>query len=77
MSAEQPKSTASGNAQVLGPQDGEIFGKAGILHDRFMISGKDSGGLYRWRVLLAFCSRGARQLLTEAPLPLLKAANSS
>ena len=44
MSAKQPKSTASGSARVLGPQDGEIFGKAGILHDRFMISGKDSGG---------------------------------
>ena len=33
-----------GSARILGPQDGETLGKPGILHDRFMVSSKDSGG---------------------------------
>jgi len=48
MSAEQTNRTPhhrdSASARVLGPQDGETLGKAGILHDRFMVTGKESGG---------------------------------
>lgn len=48
MSAEQTNNTSqarnSGRARVLGPQDGETLGQPGTLHDRFMISGEDSGG---------------------------------
>jgi len=48
MSVEQTDSASnkwnSGSARVLGPQDGETVGQPNILHDRFMISGKDSGG---------------------------------
>jgi hypothetical protein len=32
------------SARVLGPRDGETLGTPGIMHDRFMISGRDSGG---------------------------------
>jgi mannose-6-phosphate isomerase-like protein (cupin superfamily) len=31
-------------ARVLGPQDGETVGQPGVLHDRFMITGRESGG---------------------------------
>jgi mannose-6-phosphate isomerase-like protein (cupin superfamily) len=48
MSTQKSKSTSNGGpntrARVLGPQDGEIMGTPGIIHDRFMIGGKDSGG---------------------------------
>jgi mannose-6-phosphate isomerase-like protein (cupin superfamily) len=30
--------------RVLGPEDGDILGAAGTVRDRFMISGKESGG---------------------------------
>jgi mannose-6-phosphate isomerase-like protein (cupin superfamily) len=33
-----------GNSIVLRPNEGEILGQPGILHDRFMVSGKSSGG---------------------------------
>jgi mannose-6-phosphate isomerase-like protein (cupin superfamily) len=31
-------------ARVIGPHDGEIVGKPGILHDRFMVGAAESGG---------------------------------
>jgi mannose-6-phosphate isomerase-like protein (cupin superfamily) len=34
------------NARVLGPHDGQILGQPGILHDRFMITGQESGGRF-------------------------------
>jgi mannose-6-phosphate isomerase-like protein (cupin superfamily) len=34
----------SGTARVLGARDGDTLGKPGILHDRFLISGKEAGG---------------------------------
>jgi mannose-6-phosphate isomerase-like protein (cupin superfamily) len=38
------KERYSGSARVLGPRDGETLGTPGVMHDRFMISGEDSGG---------------------------------
>jgi len=32
--------------RVLGPEDGEIAGKPGLLHDRFMVRAEDSGGSF-------------------------------
>lgn len=40
MSRERPA------ARVLGPQDGEYAGKPGVLHDRFLIDGADTGGRF-------------------------------
>jgi mannose-6-phosphate isomerase-like protein (cupin superfamily) len=34
----------AGVARIIGPLDGDILGQAGVLHDRFMVSGKISGG---------------------------------
>lgn len=44
MKAKQPNSKHAEHARILGPQDGVILGKSGILHDRLMIRGKESGG---------------------------------
>ncbi|CAN5202095.1 hypothetical protein BH23BAC1_BH23BAC1_50870 [soil metagenome] len=47
MSAEQNNNDLNSpqkvKARVLGPQDGEFLGQAGILHDRFMINGRETG----------------------------------
>jgi mannose-6-phosphate isomerase-like protein (cupin superfamily) len=32
--------------RVLGPDDGEIAGEPGVLHDRFMVRSEDSGGSF-------------------------------
>ncbi len=37
-------SQTSASARVLGPEDGEIMGAPDVVRDRFMISGKESGG---------------------------------
>jgi mannose-6-phosphate isomerase-like protein (cupin superfamily) len=45
--AAQPSNSGSAkplSARVLGPQDGEIMGAPTAVRDRFMISGKESGG---------------------------------
>ena len=56
------------SARVLGPNDGEIMGTPGVIHDRFMISAKDSGGgfalvehLLPARVLAAPLHRHSRE----------------
>jgi quercetin dioxygenase-like cupin family protein len=36
--------TSRATARVLGPQEGETVGKPGILHDRFMVNSRESGG---------------------------------
>lgn len=50
MKPDQTYSTSShgnhGNVRVLGPHDGQILGQPGILHDRFMINGQESGGRF-------------------------------
>ncbi|HSI76403.1 MAG TPA: cupin domain-containing protein [Lunatimonas sp.] len=33
-------------ARVMGPTEGETLGQPGILHDRFMINGHESGGRF-------------------------------
>jgi mannose-6-phosphate isomerase-like protein (cupin superfamily) len=33
-------------ARILGPTDGEYAGKPGLLHDRFLISGPETGGRF-------------------------------
>jgi mannose-6-phosphate isomerase-like protein (cupin superfamily) len=36
----------SSKARVLGTQDGEFAGTPGVLHDRFLINGADTGGRF-------------------------------
>lgn len=48
MAAGQPSEASSNRIRarlrVMGPRDGDIFGAATAVRDRFMIDGKDSGG---------------------------------
>lgn len=51
MTEEQMKgrahdAAAGGRARVLGPQDGDIVGEAGILHDRFLVTAAESDGRF-------------------------------
>lgn len=48
MAIDHPDKASSGTSypspRVLGPQDGEMMGQPGVLHDRFMVTKGESGG---------------------------------
>ena len=38
--------SGSGSVRIIGPNDGEYAGRAGVLHDRFLIDGHETDGRF-------------------------------